>query len=71
MTNFENLEQAMRTWVLDAVKYLSHTQPFLAPSLARWQRDSDGLFRNRDRPLRFGTRARLMPFASYPAGMQS
>src|SRR4249920_2746207 len=49
MANFDHLEQAMRGWVRDAIEYLSHTEPDLSPGLARWQRDSDGMFRKRER----------------------
>jgi hypothetical protein len=52
MANFDHLEQAMRGWVHDAIEYLSHTEPDLSPGLARWQRDSDGMFRKRERLVR-------------------
>jgi hypothetical protein len=52
MANFDHLEQAMRAWVQDAVEYLSHTEPDVSPGLSRWQRDSDGLFRKSERPIR-------------------
>jgi hypothetical protein len=50
MANFPKVEQALRTWVHDAIEFLYHTEPDVSPGLARWQLDSDGLFRKRERP---------------------
>jgi hypothetical protein len=53
MTNFDHLEGAMREWVHEAVARLSSgPEPDTTHDLRRWQRDSDGIFRERERLVR-------------------
>jgi hypothetical protein len=53
VANFPELEQAMRAWVREAAVRLSDgSEPDISPGLRRWQRDSDGILRQRERPVR-------------------
>jgi hypothetical protein len=48
--NFRKLEQAMRAWVHEAIAVLSNgPEPDPYSDLRRWQRDTDGVFRERER----------------------
>jgi len=53
MANFDKLEQALREWVREAVaRASSGSEPDISLGLPRWQRDTDGVFRKRERPVR-------------------
>src|SRR5215204_5174954 len=53
MSEFQELEEAMREWVHDAVAILvAGPEPDMSHDLRRWQRDSDGIFRDRERLVR-------------------
>jgi len=53
VANFPELEQAMRAWVREAaVRLFDGSEPDISPGLRRWQRDSDGILRQRERPVR-------------------
>ena len=67
MANFDRLEQAMRAWVHDAVEYLSHTEPDVSSGLARWQRDSDGIFRKVERPVPVWQRSEVKAAQELPS----
>ena len=51
MTQFDKLERALRELVTDAVARLPDG-PEIALSYDRWRRDTDGVFRRRERPAR-------------------
>jgi hypothetical protein len=53
VATFPELEQTMRVWVGEAAARLSEgPEPDISPGLRRWQRDSDGSLRERERPVR-------------------
>src|SRR6266536_1018252 len=53
MSQFPELEEAMGEWVHDAVHVLAAgPEPDTSHDLRRWQRDSDGVFRDRQRLVR-------------------
>jgi hypothetical protein len=53
VANFPRLEQTMREWVREASARLSEgSEPDISPGQRRWQRDSDGVLRERERPVR-------------------
>jgi hypothetical protein len=53
MAHFERLERALREWVTEAVARLSDgPQVHISSTLPRWQRDTDGVFRKAERPVR-------------------
>jgi hypothetical protein len=53
MVHFEKLERALREWVTEAVASLSNGPELRVSSgFPRWQRDTDGVFRKGERPVR-------------------
>ena len=53
MAPLEKLERALREWVHEAVARLADgPQVEISPGMPRWQRDTDGIFRHRERPAR-------------------
>lgn len=50
VARFPQLEQALHAWVCDAVGMVTTgSVPVVVPDLRRWQRDEDGVFRDRER----------------------
>jgi Apea-like HEPN len=68
MANFEKLEEAMRAWVREAIARLSSgSEPDVSPGLRRWQRDSDGIFRVRERPTRVWRHTEVQALQELPS----
>ncbi len=68
MANFDNLERALREWAHEAVGRLSSgLGPEVSTSLRRWQRDSDGIFRERERPVRVWRHSELEALHELPS----
>jgi Apea-like HEPN len=68
MANFDNLERALREWVHKAVGRLSSgLGPEVSTDLRRWQRDSDGIFRERERPVRVWRHSELEALKELPS----
>lgn len=52
MAEFPELERTLRAWVLEAVqRLLGSAGPEESYDLRRWRRDSDGIYRNRERVM--------------------
>jgi hypothetical protein len=71
VSNFSELEQAMRAWVREAAARLSEgSAPDISRGPRRWQRDSDGVLRVRERRVRVWRHAEVeavRQLASWPA----
>ena len=68
MANFDKLEQALREWLSEAVAHLSGgSEPDVFRGLRRWQRDSDGVFRHRERSTRVWRDAELEAVQRMPS----
>lgn len=68
MANFPDLEQTMRAWVREAAARLSgDSEPDISRGLRRWQRDSDGILRQRERPVRVWRHAEVEAVRQLPS----
>jgi hypothetical protein len=65
---FPHLRQAMRTWVREAVVALSSgSEPEVTQDLRRWQRDTDGEFRDAEREVRLWSRTAVAETQQLPS----
>jgi hypothetical protein len=73
VVHFDKLERALREWVFEAVARLSSgPEPDTSYDLRRWQRDTDGIFRERERLVavwRHTERKALQGLPSWRGGM--
>jgi hypothetical protein len=68
MVNFEELEQALREWMREAVATLSAgPEPEVSHDLRRWQRDTDGIIRDRERLVRIWRHAEVDAVLQLPS----
>jgi len=68
MAEFNELKRALRRWVHEAVAHLtSGPEPDTTQDLRRWQRDSDGVFRERERWVRIWSHSQLEGLQQLPS----
>jgi hypothetical protein len=68
MAEFNELKRALRRWVHEAVAHLtSGPEPDTTQDLRRWQRDSDGVFRERERRARIWSHSQLEGLQQLPS----
>jgi hypothetical protein len=68
VANFHELERALREWVHEAAAQLSSGPgPEVSTDLRGWQRDSDGIFRDRERPVRVWRHSELETLHELPS----
>lgn len=71
MANFPKLKQTMLAWVREAAARLSEGyEPDISPGRRRWQRDSDGVLRDRERPDRVWRHGEVEALRQLPSGVQ-
>ena len=68
MAQFNKLKRALRRWVHEAVAHLaSGPEPDTTHDVRRWQRDSDGVFRDRERLVRVWSHSELEASQQLPS----
>lgn len=68
MANFNKLERALHKWVHEAVAHLaSGPEPDITQDLRRWQRDTDGVVRDRERMARVWRHSELEALQQLPS----
>jgi hypothetical protein len=68
MAHFNKLKRALRRWVHEAVAHLaSGPEPDTTHDVPRWQRDSDGVFRDRERLVRVWSHSELESLQQLPS----
>jgi len=68
LVNFNKLKKALHKWVHEAVAHLaSGPEPDTTQDLRRWQRDTDGVVRDRERMTRVWRHAQLEALQQLPS----
>jgi Apea-like HEPN len=68
LAKFKRLERALREWVHDAVaRLVSGPEPDITQDLRRWQRDTDGVVRDRERTARVWRHSELEAVQQLPS----